>query len=348
METSVAGPSQPADGHDEGLRAQAGPLPKKRGEIGYVEGENGREQSRSSSPEVVLPERHPADRHFEQNTTGGTAQPTTNTQTPSTAANSTSATSDAASTIDSVTASKQNRGQLLRGLFKCKCKSTNKSVSKIAGIEVPTLMRFGLQILVFCGTIVGWVFVARLLMTKQTADGKTPGGPSSTIFLHVIFGIAVLGQILLLERRIFRMRAERYSHLHHGELLPRFRNRHTAPNDVIALSPWNRPPLPTYAAVLAQSGRGTGDVEDSAIAQQPPPAYGNTRGSTFLLSGFLNQEQRLQRPPSVHSTSSMMDRPKSYVTKDEEWEEIQNAERARRLEETLAKLERSASRSSRT
>jgi len=33
-------------------------------------------------------------------------------------------------------------------------------------------------------------------------------------------------------------------------------------------------------------------------------------------------------------------RPKSYASRDDEWEEIQNAERAIALEETLAKLQR--------
>ncbi|KAJ3570107.1 hypothetical protein NP233_g4619 [Leucocoprinus birnbaumii] len=342
METSVAGPSQPVierEGGSSPPRPQAGPLPRKRGEIGYVEGQDAEERSGSSSPDVVLPARHPADRDVEQGAVETTDQPTASTQatTPPTT------TSETASTVDSVSASKQKGRQLL-GLFKCKCNHTNPT--KVAGIQLPTLTRFILQVLVLAGTIVGWVFVTRFLTTTNE-DGNTPGGPSSTIFMHVIFSIASLGQLLLLERRIFRMRAERYSYLHPGEVLPSFRNRHRVPDDIIALSPWNRPPLPTYAAILAESGRGTGDVEDNAIAQQPPPAYGNTRGSTFLLSGFLNEEQRLQRPASVHSASSVIDRPKSYTSRDDEWEEIQNAERARRLEETLAKLERSVSRSSR-
>jgi len=53
----------------------------------------------------------------------------------------------------------------------------------------------------------------------------------------------------------------------------------------MGFAPWNRPQLPTYAAALGF--RGTGDVEDEAIARPPPPAYGNTRDSTLLLLGSL-------------------------------------------------------------
>lgn len=347
MEAAVAGTSSTASQsqpwHEEG---RAGPLPKKRGEIGYVEEVDGQEQSRDSDSEVVLPPRHPADRDPEQGTIVHAAQVPANAQGSPAGANpnTTSTYSDVASSIDSVSASKQKGHHLLR-LFKCKNK--HKTSRKIAGITLPTLLKFVAQTLLFSGTIVAWAFVTRLLQTIRNRDGKLPGGLSSTIFMHVVFGIAVLAQLLLLERRIYRIRAERYSHLHPGEILPSFRNRHTAPDNIIALSPWNRPPLPTYAAVLAQSGRGTGDVEDHLIVQQPPPAYGNTRGSTFLLSGPLSTDLRLQRPASVHSTASMPERPKSYVSRDEEWEVIQDAERARRLEETLARLERSTSRSSR-
>jgi hypothetical protein len=135
------------------------------------------------------------------------------------------------------------------------------------------------------------------------------------------------------------MRAQRYAFLHPGEILPTSR-RGQAMDSSIAFSPWNRPPLPTYAAALAQSGVGTGDVEDNLIALNPPPAYGNTRGSTLLLSGFLDARLRAERPLSVRTEMSQQDRPLSYVSNDSEWEVIQNAERARQLEETLSNLER--------
>jgi len=317
---SVTISSQSESSHENVSRPQAHALPKKRGEIGYVERDS--DKSRSSSPDVVLSRRHPADVEHR----GSVNQPTANPQTQPSII-----TSEA---IDAV--SKQKRLQL-RGLFSCK--SIHQKPRKVAGIELPTLTKFSLQTLALVGTVIIWVFMARFLM-KAGENNNTSGEPSVTIFMHATFSIVILGQLLFFERRIFRMRAERYSYVHPGELLARFRNQNTAPDDAIAFSPWNRPSLPTYAAVLEQTGSGTGDVEDHVIAQHPPPVYGNTRGSTFLLSGFLSDDQRLQRPPSVHSAISMAERPKSYASRDDEWEEIQNAERARALEETLTKLQR--------
>lgn len=337
METGAAGTSSVISQPQEEQRPQAAPLPRKRGEIGYQEGASEQEQGRSSTPDVVLPPRHPADRDSEQGSTAGTTPAVTDAGTgPS------SSTSDVTSTINSVAATK--RKAHLLGFFKCK--NENKLPQRIGGIASITLFKFALHLLLLGGTIVVWVFTTKLILRMRTPDKQIP--LPTIIFVHLIFSVASLAQLFLLERRIFRMRAERYNHLHPGEVLPSFRLPQTLPNDTIALAPWNRPPLPTYAAVLAQSGiRGTGDVEDHVIAQQPPPAYGNTRGSTFLLSGFLNEELRVQRPASVHSVSSRHDRPKSYHSQDEEWEVIRDADRALRLEETLTRLERSGSRSSR-
>jgi hypothetical protein len=172
-----------------------------------------------------------------------------------------------------------------------------------------------------------------------------PAGQYSSVFVHVIFIIAVIGQLVFLERRLFRLRGERYSHIHPGEVLPRHRTIPVHPNTAIAFAPWNRPPLPTYAAALNQSGVGTGDAEDHLIAAPPPPAYGNTRGSTLLLAGYLRDSLRAQRPQSATSqgpapTSTPTERPLSYISRDDQWEELQDADRARRLEETLARLER--------
>ncbi|KAF9649895.1 hypothetical protein BDM02DRAFT_3128021 [Thelephora ganbajun] len=46
--------------------------------------------------------------------------------------------------------------------------------------------------------------------------------------------------------------------------------------------------------VLPSSDVGTEDVEDNHIAVAPPPAYGNTRGSTLILVGFISSELREQ------------------------------------------------------
>lgn len=139
----------------------------------------------------------------------------------------------------------------------------------------------------------------------------------------------------------------------------------------MAFAPWNRPPLPTYAAALAQSGFGTGDVEDNIIAVPPPPAYGHTRGSTLLLAGFMSENLRSQRmrermrsdgvPVSARSSwvnvgydyasdddsDGGRSRPVSYKSHDSSWEHTLDAHRALRLEETLARLEEGGGRNSR-
>ena len=110
-----------------------------------------------------------------------------------------------------------------------------------------------------------------------------------------------------------------------------------------------------YAAVLIESGVGTGDVEDNHIAIVPPPAYGNTRGSTLLLAGFVSaefqQQARLAREArgerssmttvasAESNKSSDKSRPMSYVTVDSEWNARCDMNRATYLAETLARLE---------
>lgn len=302
---------------------QAGPLPAKRGEIGYVEGEETEERSISPSPEAALPARHPADRDA----------PTTDSEPSPVTANHTIA-SPSTSTLVSTTNSTTKRKRILHFL-------KPKKVPAIGGLLLTTLLAATLQILFLGACVAGWVLAAKRLARDNQNSGL---GPSSAIFVHVLFGVTILGQLLFLERRIFRLRAQRYTYIHPGQILPSHRNL-GGPDPTIAFSPWNRPPLPTYAAALAQSGVGTGDVEDHLIAAPPPPAYGNTRGSTMLLAGYLRDSLRAQRPSSGESQMSHIgERPLSYVSRDEQWEEIQNAERARRLEETLSQLERPGSR----
>jgi hypothetical protein len=108
------------------------------------------------------------------------------------------------------------------------------------------------------------------------------------------------------------------------------------PDASMPVAPWSRPPLPTYAAALASSGVGTGDVEDVEIARPPPPAYGKTRGSTLVLASYLRNSLRVQareyeRDRRVSGTSVRSDRPISFVSRDEEWERRRDADRARRI-----------------
>ncbi|KAF9649908.1 hypothetical protein BDM02DRAFT_3185860 [Thelephora ganbajun] len=81
---------------------------------------------------------------------------------------------------------------------------------------------------------------------------------------------------------------------HSGEILPDVFTRGEQFSTRLALAPRNRPLLPTYAAVLTEPGVGAGDVEGYHIAVAPPPAYGNTRGSTLILAEFISSELREQ------------------------------------------------------
>lgn len=306
-------------------RQQAGPLPSKRGEIGYQEDLQGQVQSdvgQSPSPSTSLPARHPADRD---------PSPTTPDSPPSSNATS----SDTSSTH---TSGKRSLISL-------------SNLPKVGGVRLATILTLVAQVAILGGTIAGWAIAAKRL---PSASNGPLGINTTSVFIHVTFTIALLLQIVFLERTIFRVRAERYVFKHPGGILPTTRNRGPVG---LNLAPWNRPPLPTYAAALSQSGYGTGDVEDHVIAVPPPPAYGHTRGSTLLLSGFLRNSLRAQRVRErvrdegetprgswLSSLSGRTDRPVSYRSHDSDWEERVDAHRALRLEETLARLEDGGSR----
>jgi hypothetical protein len=286
-----------------------------------VEGTHGQEVvERRRSPEIVLPTRHPADR----DAPAVDVMPTTSTPNSGNVL-----VSPSSSTLVSTTQSTAKKKRILLFL-------QSKKAHTLGGLRLTTLLAVICRILLATATIAGWVLTVNHISHKDAGAGSSP----VAIIFHIIFALLLVVQILFLERHIYRLRAERYNFLHPGEILPT--SHHVRTEDPsIAFSPWNRPPLPTYAAALAQSGVGTGDVEDHLIAVSPPPAYGNTRGSTMILAGYLPESLRAQRPISEHSQVSVRDeRPISYVSEDEQWEEIQNAERAHRLEETLNRLER--------
>lgn len=304
---------------ESGRRSQAEPLPSKRGEIGYVEGVHNLDQGREGSVStdgIPLPERHPADR--DHNLPSSLPAEPANPPPPSSSHNTPSPRTKAFDFL--------------------------KPRKSFGGVQLSTLLIFASQVFVLGGTIAAWVFATQVLRHMSKKDQGLPAVQYSSIFVHVVFVIAVISQLVFLERRLFRLRGERYSHIHPGEVLPRHATIPVHPDTAIAFAPWNRPPLPTYAAALTQSGVGTGDVEDHLIAAPPPPAYGNTRGSTLLLAGYLRESLRAQRPLSATSqgltpASTPIGRPLSYSSRDDQWEEIQDADRARRLEETLDRLE---------
>lgn len=314
----------PRDSDNE-PRPQAEPLPSKRGEIGFIDGVHNVVPEGNASV-VNLPERHPADRDQPPAFTATPSDPPSpNVEPPAAATTSEEASRTASPAPNSISKS----SSILKFL---------KPTKSFGGVRLATLLIFTSQLLLLGATAVTWFFSTRLI--NNTGSQNMPGGASSSVFVHVIFLLAVIGQLIFLERRFFRLRGERYSYLHPGEILPRHRGVPRGSDTGIAFAPWNRPPLPTYAAALAQSGVGTGDVEDHLIAAPPPPAYGNTRGSTLLLQGYLRNSLRAQRPPSVVSeAASERERPISYASRDERWEEIQDADRARQLDATLSRLQ---------
>jgi hypothetical protein len=316
--------------------SEAGPLPTKHGEIGFDEHVTAEAARASSSSPMNLPARHPEDRGDATEPTA-TPAPTSDNSTPSN--NSTPPTTDASSTTPSM-----HQRRFLKFLDK-------KKIPTYWGLRITTVLILMLQLSILGGTIAGWVLTLKKVAAGEADEQSQLMGSSSAIFIHAVFGIAVLAQLIFLERRLFMLRAQRYTFKHPGQIIPSSRFQGSGQDPGFAWGPWNRPPLPTYAAALAESGVGTGDVEDHLIAQPPPPAYGTTRGSTLILQGFLRNSLLAQRPPSVHTQASRRnsgnslhsapgDRPLSYRSTDSGWEVIQDAERARMLEQTLSSLER--------
>ena len=344
-------------------RPQAGPLPVKTprlvGEIGYSEMDArvqedgvGDDEDAESTEGLNAAEvdarngRHPADRSQVPLTIPST------TSLP----NATTSTGEPSSNISTASLDTMSK----HSIFSLRSLSTRLSSRKFAGVTLKTLIRFFLLVFSICGLVVAWVFAARHLVDSTSPPSQTPSPTSGTsaIFIHVAFTVLVLLLVIFVERTVFQMRAERYAHLHPGETLPSHRH-HThsshGRSNGMGYAPWNRPPLPTYAAALGV--RGTGDVEDAIIAAPPPPAYGNTRGSTLILAGFLRNSRGSHRSrasgqegdaslPVVGgshqrtSGTSIRGSPVSY----DEAELHSDVERARILEAALAKLEDNAGR----
>ncbi|KAK2459697.1 hypothetical protein APHAL10511_008342 [Amanita phalloides] len=237
---------------------------------------------------------------------------------------------------------------------------SRRCMYRIAGLRLTTLSILIVQIFIVSVVIAGWVISVRLLNKSKSATSNVAfGGPALPVFLHIIFAVTLLAQLVFFERTLFQLRAQRYTYLHPGEILPSSHIRGRLPLPVIAFAPWNRPPLPTYAAALAQSGAGTGDVEDHMIAPPPPPAYGHTRGSTLLLAGRMRDSLRsmVSRPESALSYINVVPpeepghQPMSYeqfvdsvrtgVATGVEGEEVvrDDDDRERRREQTLARLQ---------
>lgn len=300
---------------------QAGPLPAKVprlvGEIGYAREEENESTEEPEAAEVdTHNDRHPADRSY-VDLNSSQVQPSPQQPIPN---------NESASSLNT--------------LKPDKCKSIWHR--KYGGVTLKAISRFAVLLFLLMGCIVGWVFAGLRIGKSKAASGSV-----NPIFLHMIFAILVIVQVVFLERALFRIRAERYAHVHPGQILPSHRNgvpRNRTDSEGIAFVPWNRPSLPTYAAALGF--RGTGDVEDAIIAAPPPPAYGNTRGSTLILANLLRNSLVGSRRSRQSSRSSWhhveLDRrtsTRSGPIPYDESEMTEDARRAQRLAETLTQLE---------
>ena len=189
------------------------------------------------------------------------------------------------------------------------------------------------------GGVIGlWVLALKIVKSDSSSssfpdsssslpDGQ-PSITPSIVFLHVAFCLGVLVLLVFFERAVFQARAERFAFLHPG-VLPQYRHRRILSSSSrhegsgsenaarrgmgsgFAFAPWNRPSLPTYAATM--NHRGTGDVEDEIIAAPPPPAYGNTRGSTLLMLGVPSLREGAEQQPAPNSLPPSINRPASWT-----------------------------------
>ena len=313
---------------------QAGPIPSKRGELGFVEGVHEQVQEPSQMiDQVPLPAsaHYPVDSSIPFPFQGPVIE---------------AQYSDTAQTISDAN-SMANVGK--RRFF------GRKRPPIFMGIGFTTLVLLVAQLLVFVGTLIGWVFAALAFSGGGTPNLPSAGlidyenipqyddpGPSRVIFVHLTFAIVALTQIVFIEHGIFRARAERYAFKHQGEMPPASpQHGHSGRNASMPVPPWNRPPLPTYEAALTSGYVGTGDVEDVEIARPPPPAYGRTRGSSLILAGHLPENLRAreyEQDRRASGSSMHSDRIISFISLYEGWEwgARQDTDPSWSIEETIA------------
>jgi len=283
----------------ESPRPQADPLPSKRGEIGYIE-------NVEPSKNIL----HPLDLYDLPTNSVDRIPPSPISPNaviipPAQSEIVTYPSSDQSSSTASIT---KPNGML--DFFK------PQGPPALGGLRLYTLVISAVLLILLGGTVTAWVFASKHLaiiaeQNHQTLFGLLP----TTIPVYIIFIFIILLQLSHLERLLFRLRGERYAYVHRGEIIPRHRNIPRSSIDS-TFAPWNYSP---YAAALSQNRIATGDVEDHIIAGSPPPAYDNTVGR-------LSRESGTGRPPS-------------YVSRDEQRDQVQNLERVQRLEETADRLE---------
>jgi len=299
---------------------QAEPLPSKRGEIGFRDSVNTDQVPVAQDDQSLPATAPPAD-------SGHISSPPASASTP---------------VVDPSVPPSNHSGPLTT-LFKWQPKQFYNS-----GVRVSTIIFLASQSVVLLMTIALWVVVIKVLVHSS----------ATAIFIHMPFAVAVVLQVFLLERSSFKLRAERYAALHPGEPMPPTFLHRGRPADRLPITPWNRPSLPNYAAVLQELNVGTGDVEDNRIAIPPPPAYGVTRGSRLVLAGLISEDlrnesrriqaergERLSQISRHRMSQASWGRPMSYVSQisDSEYEARCDLIRARVMEQSQGRLNQQGS-----
>jgi hypothetical protein len=187
---------------------QAGPLPSKRGEIGFIEGVH-TQPPPSDQPvdQDTLPARHPADRPPQLPSSDEAEAPLPSGSSP------VSSDSSSTNTVD-----------------KYPCRWRNK-LPEFMGIHSMTFLLIFVQLVALCRNYrrmdlrchgIGWPAQCPPPPSPAGAQNLPPPDHSSNIFVNVAFAVVVIAQLIFLERRVYRVRAERYAFKHPGETLPRF------------------------------------------------------------------------------------------------------------------------------
>ncbi|KIO33461.1 hypothetical protein M407DRAFT_192319 [Tulasnella calospora MUT 4182] len=285
---------------------EAPALPAKRGELGYVDRAPEVDLS-SGSAEVLNAGPHPAEHNGASTSSSESAPHQGESDRPR----------GATSNRSRGTTPVPDPGQKAAVFQSWRSTKPNR---RFGGLANATVLRLAAILVAIGAVVVIWVFAAKVLQANARIAGGYSNDPSapdmspvdatpSLVFVHISFSVAILILLIFLERAVFRARVDRFAYKNPG-VLPQYRYRGglrplragRSSSDSqswgsIPYAPWNRPPLPTYAA--AMNARGTGDVEDEIIAAPPPPAYGNTRGSTLLLTGLpgLREGQRVPDSP---------------------------------------------------
>ena len=201
-------------------RPQAGPLPSKRGEIGYGEDLHGRDRDRNLGSGIA---NNGSVRSVTPLAPDRDAPPAIDTSTES-ATTDVPLTPVPAAAAASELSEPPTSGSSLSSLHsKSKRLFRVRKVPTYGGLLATTLAIFTIQCLCIIGTVAAWALAIMSITKSQRSHsssnssdgsqqtGDVSGFSATTISINVIFAIVTIVQLIFLERRIFTLRAERYS-----------------------------------------------------------------------------------------------------------------------------------------